>query len=114
MLKKPSRFLLRLVASFMCIDSFAGADYLFINQMATCSSFYSNMRDISENKALAGGFEAAEKRVFARMEKEMGRETAIQMTRASWGTWRLLIGHLAVAEWNKVRQTLNEQCRRYE
>ncbi len=100
--------------TLLSIGASAGDDYLVVNEMATCSSFYAFMRDLSESESVAKGYSSAETRIFARIEAEMGRETAIHMTRASWNTWRLLAARLSPATWNALRGELSEQCREFE
>ena len=102
------------IAILWCVVASAGDDYPVVNEMATCSSFYAHMRDSSDRESISKGYDAAESRVFARLAAEMGRETAIQMTRASWNTWRMLIYRVQPERWDELRSGLEETCRGLE
>jgi hypothetical protein len=92
----------------------AGDDYMDVEAMATCSAYYSWERDAQEDESEKKGFVRAEARVFAHLEKEMGRETAIHMTRASWHTWKLLATNLPQQRYDSIAKVLAQSCLKFQ
>jgi hypothetical protein len=71
-------------------------------------------RDRADDDGLKRGFAKAEARVFARLKAALGGETAVQMTRASWHTWQLLVMGLPEQRYESISRVLSKSCLEFQ
>ena len=96
-------------------DNPAMKDYPQVYDMSSCSAYYSFRAGIADDEIEAKAFRSAEVRVFQRISKILGSGTAVQMTRSSLNSWRL-VGMQVTSDsaWERLFRMLDTRCLAYQ